>query len=91
MPQSLRLVAYNFVMDAEFAFQDRVHRMGQTKPVTVYRLVVENSIDDAMVAMQDSKSRLNDAVLHSGKAGTEVNERTTCGSCACVCLCCWAC
>lgn len=53
--------------------EDRVHRMGQTRPVTVYRLVAENTIDDALVAMQADKSRLNDALLLK-KGGTDGEE-----------------
>lgn len=43
--------------------QDRVHRMGQTKPVTVYRLVCSNTIDDALLQIQQRKAKLHDAVL----------------------------
>ncbi|GAB7357195.1 hypothetical protein MBLNU459_g8181t1 [Dothideomycetes sp. NU459] len=34
---------------------DRVHRMGQTEPVTVTRFVVESSIEEKMLRIQDRK------------------------------------
>jgi hypothetical protein len=43
--------------------QDRVHRLGQTKQVTVYRMVASNTIDDALLAMQSKKAKLTHALL----------------------------
>jgi hypothetical protein len=34
---------------------DRVHRLGQTKPVLVERLVIANSIEQRILALQDKK------------------------------------
>ena len=45
--------------------------MGQTKPVTVYRMVAEGTIDDALLQMQADKSRLNDALLKQGDDAAE--------------------
>ncbi len=46
---------------------DRAHRMGQTEPVTAYHLVVAGSIETRMLALQQRKAALAEAVLgHDG-------------------------
>jgi superfamily II DNA or RNA helicase len=48
---------------------DRAHRIGQTLPVIVYKLVVEGSIEERMLALQARKAALADSVLgHDGGA-----------------------
>ncbi|PWY97431.1 hypothetical protein BCV70DRAFT_195468 [Testicularia cyperi] len=37
---------------------DRIHRLGQTKPVTVYRYLVKNSIEDRILLIQRRKELL---------------------------------
>ena len=37
---------------------DRAHRIGQDKPVFIYKLVVENSVEEKMLAMQEQKRKL---------------------------------
>lgn len=41
----------------------RAHRIGQTRPVMVYRLVVAGSIEERLLALQARKAALADAVL----------------------------
>ena len=41
----------------------RAHRIGQTPPVTVYRLVAAGSIEERLLALQARKAALADAVL----------------------------
>jgi SWI/SNF-related matrix-associated actin-dependent regulator of chromatin subfamily A containing DEAD/H box 1 len=53
--------------------EDRVHRMGQQKPVSVYRLVCKGSIDEALLAMQEKKSKLEGALLQ--EVNTKPNRR----------------
>merc|ERR1712115_425593 len=53
--------------------QDRAHRIGQTKPVMVYRLVTANTIDQKIVERAAAKRRLEKMIIHKSKfkAGAE--------------------
>jgi SNF2 family DNA or RNA helicase len=42
---------------------DRAHRIGQQRPVTVYRLVAEHTIEEAIVALHQRKRDLADSLL----------------------------
>jgi superfamily II DNA or RNA helicase len=42
---------------------DRTHRIGQTHPVNVYRLVAADTIEDKVMALKEQKAKLFDAVL----------------------------
>ena len=48
--------------------EDRAHRLGQTRPVTVYRLVTRDSVDERIVAVAEKKLDLDAAILSDGKA-----------------------
>ena len=54
---------------------DRAHRIGQTRPVTVYRLIAEGTVEEAIVAMHEEKRDLVAAVLggsdRAGKLSTD--------------------
>jgi SNF2 family DNA or RNA helicase len=60
---------------AEEQATSRAHRMGQTEPVTVYRLVARGTIEEAVLAMHAAKRELADAVLE-GKASTRAISST---------------
>ncbi|KAF9433931.1 hypothetical protein BGZ76_008803 [Entomortierella beljakovae] len=47
--------------------QDRVHRIGQTKPVVIYRLVTANTIEGKIIERAGSKRKLEKLVIHKGK------------------------
>ncbi|WBM79150.1 DEAD/DEAH box helicase [Cryobacterium breve] len=50
---------------------DRMHRIGQTKNVFVYRLVAKNTIEEKVMALKATKARLFDSVLSAdGARGT---------------------
>ncbi|KAL2541332.1 Protein CHROMATIN REMODELING 19 [Abeliophyllum distichum] len=46
--------------------EDRCHRIGQTKPVTVYRLVTKDTVDENVYEIAKRKLTLDAAVLESG-------------------------
>jgi len=46
--------------------EDRVHRLGQQRQVTVYRLVTAGSVEDAILQMQRRKKMLGSTVLGDG-------------------------
>lgn len=48
---------------------DRAHRIGQTQTVTVYKLIIKDSIEEKIVKLQGTKRDLAEAVL-SGENGT---------------------
>ena len=51
---------------AEAQAADRAHRIGQDRPVHVYRLVARGTVEDAICALQDDKRRLAVAALDGG-------------------------
>lgn len=42
---------------------DRAHRIGQTRPVTIYRLVTANTIEEKIVELHQAKKELADSLL----------------------------
>ncbi|PSN11841.1 helicase [filamentous cyanobacterium CCT1] len=54
---------------------DRAHRIGQQRPVTIYRLVAKNTIEEKIVDLHKQKRDLADGLLEgadmSGKISTE--------------------
>lgn len=49
---------------------DRTHRIGQTKPVIVYRLCCDNTIEHVILTRAASKRKLEKMVIQLGKFGT---------------------
>jgi superfamily II DNA or RNA helicase len=54
---------------AENQATDRAHRIGQDKPVFVYKLIAAGSIEEKIVALQQHKAALADAILSEDRAG----------------------
>lgn len=45
---------------------DRCHRIGQEKPVVVYRLVTAGTVDQKIVERAAAKRKLEKMVIHQG-------------------------
>ena len=58
---------------AEQQASDRAHRIGQTKPVFVWKLVSEGTVEEAILNLQERKRALADAVLEGQEAGTKLS------------------
>ncbi|KAJ7583553.1 SNF2 family DNA-dependent ATPase [Mycena floridula] len=77
----LNLVSANRIVNMDLSWNyasesqayDRAHRIGQEKPVFVKRLVVENTIEERMLRLQDVKVGLADAALGEG-SGTKLQK-----------------
>jgi SWI/SNF-related matrix-associated actin-dependent regulator of chromatin subfamily A3 len=55
---------------------DRVHRLGQTRPCTVWRLVMEDSIEERVLTIQAEKRKLvGKAFQEKEKSGKEKTTR----------------
>ncbi|MEM6715451.1 MAG: SNF2-related protein [Cyanobacteria bacterium P01_C01_bin.147] len=75
----LNLTAADFVLHmdpwwnpaVEDQASDRAHRIGQQRPVTIYRLVAQGTIEDKIVALHKTKRDLADSLL----AGTDVSSK----------------
>jgi SNF2 family DNA or RNA helicase len=48
---------------------DRAYRIGQDKPVFVYKLIIENSVEEKIVAMQESKRSLANNLFENANEG----------------------
>ncbi|MET8758467.1 DEAD/DEAH box helicase [Lentzea sp. NPDC004782] len=54
---------------------DRAHRIGQTRPVQVHKLVTEGTVEERVAALLQDKRDLAEAVLHGGEAAfTELTD-----------------
>jgi SNF2 family DNA or RNA helicase len=51
---------------------DRAHRIGQDKPVFVYKLITEGTVEEKILALQAKKQSLADNVYGKGKRDGEL-------------------
>ncbi|MHB1844346.1 MAG: SNF2-related protein [Deltaproteobacteria bacterium] len=54
---------------------DRAHRIGQTRPVTVYRLVTSGTIEETILTLHDEKRGLADGILAGADAAARLSTR----------------
>ena len=53
---------------------DRAHRIGQQRPVTVYRLIVKDSIEEKIIHLHKNKRDLADDLLGDGHMSGKMSE-----------------
>ncbi|MDR1344749.1 MAG: DEAD/DEAH box helicase [Tannerellaceae bacterium] len=55
---------------------DRAHRIGQTRPVTIYRLVAENTIEEKIIQLHNTKRNMAESLLEGSdrSARLSLNE-----------------
>lgn len=58
---------WNFA--AEEQATDRAHRIGQTRPVNVYKLICHDTVEERVIDLQNAKKDLYDAIIQSGDQG----------------------
>jgi SNF2 family DNA or RNA helicase len=52
---------------------DRAHRMGQLRPVTIYRLVTQDTIEEKILALHAEKRDLADSLLEGGEVAGKMD------------------
>lgn len=52
---------------------DRAHRIGQTRPVTIYRLVASGTIEEKIVTLHHQKRELADSLLSGTDSATKLS------------------
>ncbi len=80
--QGLNLTAADYVIHldpwwnpaVEDQASDRAHRIGQERPVTIYRLVVQDSIEEKILAMHQDKRGLADELLEGASTASRLSE-----------------
>ena len=78
----LNLTAANYVIlldpwwnpAVENQAADRVHRIGQRLPVTVYRLIAQDTIEEKVIRLHEQKTALAEDVLANGASGLTAKE-----------------
>jgi superfamily II DNA or RNA helicase len=53
---------------------DRAHRIGQDRPVTIYRLIVQDSIEERILALHRDKRDLASALLEGSEISARLDE-----------------
>jgi SNF2 family DNA or RNA helicase len=78
---TLHAADYVFLLDpwwnpaVEAQATDRAHRIGQERPVTVYRLVTADTIEESIVALHAHKQELASALLDDRSEAVEVTSK----------------
>ena len=60
---------WNFAVEEQAT--DRAHRIGQTRPVTVYKLIAHDSIEEKVVALQEEKRQTSGDVIQTSLNGID--------------------
>ena len=63
---------WNPAVEAQAA--DRAHRIGQTRPVLIHRLVARDTVEERILALQERKRALADAALAGAEGGSPLTR-----------------
>ncbi|XP_075251310.1 uncharacterized protein LOC142343708 isoform X2 [Convolutriloba macropyga] len=63
-------VEHDFNPVKDLQAMDRTHRIGQTKPVVVYRLITKNSIEERIMNIQKFKTAVANSVINEENSST---------------------
>mmetsp|Transcript_27374 Transcript_27374/g.62837 ORF Transcript_27374/g.62837 Transcript_27374/m.62837 type:complete len:186 (+) Transcript_27374:2655-3212(+) len=58
--------------------EDRCHRIGQKKEVSIIKMITENTVDSDIYAMQERKAKMNAAILDEGPKKLSKEEEDKC-------------
>ena len=61
--ECMYIVLCTFQLTSHIEAMDRIHRLGQRRPVQAIKIVIEDSIESRIVQLQDKKSAMVDATL----------------------------
>lgn len=61
--ENISIVVYTLQLMSHSEAMDRIHRLGQRRPVQAIKIVVEDSIESRIVQLQEKKSAMVDATL----------------------------
>nr|CAB3485843.1 unnamed protein product [Digitaria exilis] len=62
---------------AEDQAVDRAHRIGQTRPVTVSRLTIKDTVEDRILSLQEGKRKMIQSALGEDQSGDNAATRLT--------------
>lgn len=55
--------------------EDRCHRIGQKKPVTIIKMVTQGTVDEEIYSIQERKARMNKAIMEENDKKNSKKER----------------
>ena len=53
---------------------DRAYRIGQQKPVTIYRIIAADTIEEKIIALHKTKKNMADALLEGGDVSASMSR-----------------
>ena len=54
---------------------DRAHRIGQKQVVTVYKLIMKNTLEEKILKLQERKAQLSDEIISEGRIQNTLASR----------------
>lgn len=54
---------------------DRIHRIGQYRPINIYKIIIQDSIESKIVALQEKKKALFESTIDNNSAALEKLEK----------------